>query len=136
MVAKLRILATAEADIDEAFKWYEQRQAGLGSEFMRAVDARIRAIQRNPDMSGFVERHYRRALVRRFPFAILYAYVNDIVTVYAVFHTSQDCGLACLDRQSPVHSQTIVKSLIVAIFRRGQFQILVRLARLSLLASV
>lgn len=90
MFAKLLILAAAEADIDEAFEWYEQRQTGLGFEFMRAVDARIRSIQRNPDMCGFVERHYRRALVRRFPFAILYAYADDIVTIYAVFHTAQD----------------------------------------------
>jgi len=90
MLAKLRILAAAESDIDEAFTWYEQRQTGLGFEFMRAVDARIRAIQRNPGMCGFVERPYRRALLRRFPFAILYASTDDIVTIYAVFHTSQD----------------------------------------------
>jgi plasmid stabilization system protein ParE len=90
MLAKLLILATAEADIDEAFEWYEQRQTGLGFEFMRAVDARIRSIQRNPDMCGFVESPYRRALVRRFPFAILYTFSGDIITIYAVFHTSQD----------------------------------------------
>ena len=90
MYAKLLLLAAAEADIDEAFTWYEQRQTGLGFEFMRAVDARIRSIQRSPDMCGFVERHYRRALVRRFPLAILYAYSEDIVTIYAVFHTSKD----------------------------------------------
>ncbi len=90
MLAKLLILAAAEADIDEAFAWYEQRQTGLGFEFMRAVNARIRSIQRNPEMCGFVERHYRQALVRRFPYAILYAYSEEIVTIYAVFPTSRD----------------------------------------------
>ncbi len=90
MLAKLVILDAAEADIDEALGWYEQRQTGLGFEFMRAVDARIRSIQRNPEMCGVVERHYRRALVRRFPFAILYAYSEDTVTIYGVFHNSRD----------------------------------------------
>jgi len=90
MLAKLLIVAAAEADIDVAFEWYERRQTGLGFEFMRAVDARIRSIQRNPEMCGFVERHYRRALIRRFPFAILYAYAEDVVTIFAVFHTAQD----------------------------------------------
>jgi plasmid stabilization system protein ParE len=90
MLAELVILDAAEADIDETLAWYEQRQTGLGFEFLRAVDARIRSIQRNPEMCGFVERHYRRALVRRFPFAILYAYSGDIVTIYGVFHHSRD----------------------------------------------
>jgi plasmid stabilization system protein ParE len=89
MLTKLLILAAAETDIDEAFAWYEERQTGLGFEFMRAVDARIRSIQRNPEMCGFAERHYRRALVRRFPYAIFYTYSEDIVTIYAVFHTSR-----------------------------------------------
>jgi hypothetical protein len=39
MLAKLVILEAAEADIDETLAWYEQRQTGLGFEFMRAVDA-------------------------------------------------------------------------------------------------
>jgi len=90
MLAKLLILDAAEADIEETLAWYEQRQTGLGFEFMRAVDARIRSIQGNPEMCGFVERHYRRAFVRRFPFAILYSYSEDIVTIYGVFHTSRD----------------------------------------------
>lgn len=90
MVAKLVILDAAEADVDETFAWYERRQTGLGFEFLRAVDARIRSIQRNPEMCGFVERHYRRAMVRRFPFAILCAYSEDVVTIYGVFHNSRD----------------------------------------------
>ena len=33
---------------------------------------------------------YRRALTRRFPYAIFYEYADDTVTVYSVFHTSRD----------------------------------------------
>jgi plasmid stabilization system protein ParE len=90
MAAKLLILAAAERDIDEAFVWYERRQTGLGYEFLRAPDARLQAIQRNPEICGFAERHYRRALIRRFPYALLYTFSEQTVTIYAVFHTSQD----------------------------------------------
>jgi plasmid stabilization system protein ParE len=69
--SSLRILAAAERDLSEAFAWYEARQPGLGFEFMRAVDARIHSIQRAPEMCGFIERHYRCAIVRRFPYVIL-----------------------------------------------------------------
>ncbi len=37
-----------------------------------------------------VHETYRRALIWRFPFAILYESARAEVTVYAVFHTSRD----------------------------------------------
>ena len=33
---------------------------------------------------------YRRALVRRFPYAIYYEYAGGTVTVYGALHTSRD----------------------------------------------
>jgi len=39
----------AEAELHEAFAWYEGRVPGLGSEFMRAVRAAFSAIRRNPE---------------------------------------------------------------------------------------
>jgi plasmid stabilization system protein ParE len=90
MATKLLILSAAERDISAGFAWYENRQLGLGFEFLRAVDARLRAIERAPEMCGFIERQYRGALVRRFPYMVLYTYDEDTITIYAVFHTSQD----------------------------------------------
>jgi hypothetical protein len=43
-------------------------------------------------MSALVYEAYRRALIRRFPFASFYEYAESVVTVYAVFHTSRDPG--------------------------------------------
>lgn len=90
MAASLLILSAAERDISEAFAWYESHQSGLGFEFVRAVDARICSIQRAPEACGFVEHPYRSAIVRRFPYTILYTYDEETITIYAVFHTSQD----------------------------------------------
>lgn len=36
----------AEEEISEAFRWYEDRSEGLGSEFMRALDACLASVQR------------------------------------------------------------------------------------------
>jgi hypothetical protein len=33
---------------------------------------------------------YRRALVRRFPYAVFYEYADGIVKVYCAFHTARD----------------------------------------------
>jgi plasmid stabilization system protein ParE len=43
-----------------------------------------------PEMYAPIHENYRRGLIRRFPNVVFYEHVNEIVTVYAVFHTSQD----------------------------------------------
>ena len=48
MSYRLLIRPEAELDIEEAFLWYEERSRGLGSEFIRAVDASLSEIQRHP----------------------------------------------------------------------------------------
>jgi plasmid stabilization system protein ParE len=90
MAAKLIVAPEAEQDLTEAYGWYEARRAGLGEEFLSCVDACIEAIRRMPEMHAAVHENYRRGLVRRFPYAIFYEYAEDTVTVYCVFHTSQD----------------------------------------------
>jgi plasmid stabilization system protein ParE len=90
MAVELIVAPEAEQDIAEAYAWYEARRAGLGEEFLTCVDACIQAICRTPEMHGVVCESYRRGLVRRFPYAVFYAYVNDVVTVYCVFHAARD----------------------------------------------
>jgi hypothetical protein len=69
---RFRIRKPAEADIDTAFAWYESQREGLGLEFLTAVEATLALIQRSPDQFPRVHRDVRRALVRRFPYAVFY----------------------------------------------------------------
>lgn len=90
MPVKLIIAPEALNDVDEAYCWYEDRRPGLGEEFLGCVDACIQGICRMPDRNPVIHEEYRRALVRRFPYAVFYEYTADMVTVYSIFHTSQD----------------------------------------------
>ncbi len=90
MAAELIIAPEAEQDIGEAYCWYEDRRAGLGEEFLSCVDACIQQICRMPELHVKAHEDYRRALVRRFPYAVFYEYAGGTVTVYCVFHTSRD----------------------------------------------
>jgi plasmid stabilization system protein ParE len=90
MAAELVIVPEAEQDITEAYAWYEGRRVGLGEEFLNSIDAAIETIRRSPEMYSVVHECYRRALVRRFPYAIVYEDVEGTVIVYGVFHTSRD----------------------------------------------
>jgi toxin ParE1/3/4 len=88
MAAELIIASEAEHDLAEAYAWYEGRRIGLGEEFLSCVEACIEALRRRPEMHAVVHENYRRGLVRRFPYAVFYEYVEGTVTVYGVFHTS------------------------------------------------
>jgi plasmid stabilization system protein ParE len=89
MPAELIIVPEAQNDVDEAYWWYEDRRLGLGEEFLSCVEACIQAICRMPELHPVVHEEYRRALVRRFPYAVFYEYTVEQVTVYSIFHTSQ-----------------------------------------------
>ena len=90
MTAELIFAPEAERDISEAYAWYEGRRVGLGEEFLSCIEACSEAIRRTPEMHGTIHENYRRSLVRRFPYAVFYEYVEGTVTVYGVFHTSRD----------------------------------------------
>ena len=85
-----RFLPEARQDIANACAWYEQQSLGLGMEFLRCLEATILSIQRHPLMYPAVFADYRRALVRRFPYAVFYEVQPQSIVIYAVFHCSQD----------------------------------------------
>ena len=86
------VLFTPEADDDVvgAYDWYESREPGLGEDFLRSVEACVRGIQRHPEMYLAAIDEFRRAPIRRFPFEIVYELTIDSITIYSVFHCSQD----------------------------------------------
>jgi plasmid stabilization system protein ParE len=90
MAVELIIAPEVQQDIADAYTWYEDHRPGLGEEFLGCVDACIHAICRIPELYSKVHEDYRRALVRRFPYAIFYEYTEGKVIVYSIFHTSQD----------------------------------------------
>jgi plasmid stabilization system protein ParE len=87
---RLIISPEAELDLDDAFDWYESQDNGLGSEFVRSIDNCISLIGRNPLSYGIVYQEARRALVRRFPYSIIYLVENDTVFVIGCFHSKRD----------------------------------------------
>jgi plasmid stabilization system protein ParE len=90
MAVEIVMTPEAEQDLSEAYDWYEQRRVGLGEDFLARVDAVIQGISRLPEFHPIVHENYRRAVVRKFPYVVFYEYAGGKVTVYCVFHTSQD----------------------------------------------
>ncbi len=80
----------ARAEFDEAFDWYEQRRAGLGAEFAERVHAAFRQISVMPELHAVVHKDVRKALIRKFPYALFYRIRDGQIVVLAVFHVKCD----------------------------------------------
>jgi len=91
---KLRYTARAKDDLVVAFAWYERQRRGLGFDFLDCVEAGIETIIQMPKLYARHHDHFRRVLIRRFPFSIFYTIEkgkNEII-VHAIFDNRQDPG--------------------------------------------
>jgi plasmid stabilization system protein ParE len=80
----------AEEEFKEAVWWYGNQQEGLDLEFVRCIDDAIQKINRNPDLYPIEFENYRKKVVRRFPFKIIYEMIEDTIYVLAVFHSRRN----------------------------------------------
>jgi plasmid stabilization system protein ParE len=87
---RILIQSEAEAEITEAFQWYESKAQGLGAEFIRALDAGFAVIERDPTTYHTVYKQVRRVLLRRFPYGLFYVIEEQMIVVVACFHASRD----------------------------------------------
>ena len=90
MTATVVVQPEAEADLDEAFRWYEARKPGLGTEFLVEIDRVLIRVAEHPELHPEGYRRTRRTVVRRFPYVVLYLYRDETVFILAVLHHRRD----------------------------------------------
>jgi plasmid stabilization system protein ParE len=86
----IRFTPEADAELVEARQWYARQREDLDQEFMECIDDALSRVLRDPDLYPIVYRNLRRAVVRRFPFAVFYEITMDEIQVVAVFHSRRD----------------------------------------------
>ena len=90
MSRRFTVRPQAEAEFDEAAAWYSARSGGVGADFVRVVDATLAAIERNPLQFPKIYGAMRRAVLRRFPYAVLFTASDEEIVVFSVFHSRRD----------------------------------------------
>lgn len=80
----------AADEMNCAALWYENQQKGLGKRFLASIQDCIQRIGVNPAICPEVCPHFRRGLVQRFPFAVVYKVVEDDIQIYAVMHLHRE----------------------------------------------
>jgi plasmid stabilization system protein ParE len=87
----------ASAELEDAALWYEQKRAGLGVEFVQAVDAALDQIARWPAIGQRVSNvpddvPARRWPVNRFPYHVIYLDWQGTIRILAFAHDSREPG--------------------------------------------
>jgi plasmid stabilization system protein ParE len=74
----------AEAEFDEAVRYYEECQPGLGLEFAEEVYAAIRRVSEYPDAWSALSTNTRRCLVNRFPHGVIFQVEPGTLRIIAI----------------------------------------------------
>lgn len=96
-MTQVRFAPEVPEELAEAALWYEARKQGLGGEFLAELEAtlplvgsRPRSFPRLQNIDATLE--VRRALLARFPYAIVFLVREEEVRVLAVAHTKRRPG--------------------------------------------
>jgi len=87
---RLIVRPEAEADLLQAFSWYEDQQPGLGRAFMEEVSRCLASIEQRLLSFAVVDTPSRRAMTRRFPYALFFVVGEEVISVVAAFHMARN----------------------------------------------
>ncbi len=92
---KIIVRPEAEEDLELIIAWYEEQQVGLSSDLLLKFEDVLNQLRQNPLIYQDIFLHYRRSLMKRFPYAVYYSIDEHERTVFvaAVIHTHRDPDL-------------------------------------------
>ena len=73
-------------EVKEAVEHYEAEVEGLGKAFIQKLDEAIHEIKSFPSSSRIIRTDYRRYLLHRFPYGVIYLIEDDLIFVAAIMH--------------------------------------------------
>ncbi len=89
-----RYSTAAAEDVRIAYRWLEQIRSGLGREFVYELDRLGNQIRRYPEMYERVRGDCRRAVLKKFDYAMAYRIRPYGIEVVGVLHCRLDPAIA------------------------------------------
>jgi toxin ParE1/3/4 len=81
-----------ELEVKASYKWYQNQADGLGEDFLTELEAAYQAIVELPDTWPKFQLGFRRFLLSKFPFSVIYRSSQETIFVVAVMHNSRKPG--------------------------------------------
>jgi toxin ParE1/3/4 len=88
----VRVLPVAAAEAETARAWYHGRNPAVAEAFLIELDAAIQSIAEAPTRWPRVYTRFRRYLLHKFPFSIVYLEHRGLIEIIAVAHHRRKPG--------------------------------------------
>lgn len=79
-------------EVSAAYHWYEEQAKGLGDDWITELEIAYQAIIQMPETWPPFQKGFRRFLLTRFPFSVIYRVHRQRIYVVAVMHNSRRPG--------------------------------------------
>ena len=89
MSYKLHPLSGVDDDISNAVECYESKQKGLGERFIDDWESTANYILSHPFSFSTKTKSFRQAVLKNFPYLIVYEIIGDLIVIYAVINSKQ-----------------------------------------------
>lgn len=89
---RIRLDPAAQFEIRQAALFYEDCRQGLGQEFLDAIALAFDHVQQHPTVWRVLRGRFRRYLLQRFPYGVIYAIEGQVIYVAAVMHLKRKPG--------------------------------------------
>jgi plasmid stabilization system protein ParE len=103
---KLRLTKPAQRDFDHAVQWFRTERPWLAEDFLDDLASAFKQIHQAPEQFPRVEvsvanstRQWRRVILRRFSYIVVYFVAGDTVVVCKISHSSRDWTSQLTDRE-------------------------------------
>jgi toxin ParE1/3/4 len=77
-------------DIKSSYIWYEGKIKGLGDKFLEELEDGYISIQNFPDTWANFQFGFKRYILNKFPFSILYKVSNNKIFIVTIMHNSKN----------------------------------------------
>ena len=89
MKYRIEIKETAREGAAEAFLYYEEQQSGLGYRFLDKLELLLHQITKHPKHYQEKYKHFRQALIKPFPYLIIFETEENAIIVYKVINAAR-----------------------------------------------
>ena len=91
-MTRYRYLPSSREELNEAAAFYEASVPGLGEAFLDDVERAIETVRESPGIGASMGRGFRKSILRRFPFTIVYARRDEEIVIVAIAHQRRRPG--------------------------------------------
>ncbi len=77
------------SEIKSSYIWYQSQAEGLGEDLLEELESAFEAIVELPKTWPLFQKEFRRYLLSKFPFSVIYRKNGNVIYIVSVMHNSK-----------------------------------------------